>query len=356
MDDNFRKQKKRAQIFWIIKSLIIGVSAAMFAVGAVLLGTSLAKINIFWAWYVLIGAGAFLLGGGIPAWLWRVTDESVAHELDKTVGRERVQTALAYHDNDGDVFALQRQDVSVRLSSVKIAFNRIGAYILVPVLAAGIAGGGIASAALFNKTITPPIKDNPYIVDDWQQDRLADLIIYVQESDADEYTKTGTVTELMKLVNLEDIGVTDSQIVPFVRDAITKIRSTYTESNSTYPDDEEATDAQKQQKKTNRDVGEHVVKELYKIFEIQTDGIDEENPGDNQGGDVNENPENPNQGSNVSGSKQLFFDPELGYVYYEEIAQKYHNEINNALDSGLVSSDDWFDIVLLYFQFLDGAR
>ncbi len=354
MDKNFRKQKKRAQIFWIVKSLIIGVSAALFAIGVVLLGTCFAKVNLLWVWYLPIGIGAFVIGGGIPAWLWRVTDESVAHELDETVGRERVQTAFAYRDNDGDVFALQRQDVSVRLSSVKIVFKQLWIFILVPVLSAGIAGGGIAYASVSKKPVPEP-PDPPYIVDDWQQDRLADLIIYVQESDADDYTKTGTVTELMKLVNLENIGVTDSQIGPFVRDAITKIRSTYAEANATYPDDDAATDAQKQQKKTNRDVCEYVVKELYKIFDVQGDSLGEEGPGGNQG-NKNENPDNPNPGSNVSGSKQLFFDPELGYIYYSEIAQKYHNEINNALDSGLVSSDDWFDIVLLYFQYLDGVH
>ena len=355
MNENFKKQKKRAQIFWIVKSLIIGVSAALFAIGVVLLGTCFAKVNIFWAWYLPIGIGAFVVGGGIPAWLWRVTDESVARELDKKVERERVQTALAYRDSEGDVYELQRQDVSVRLSSVKIDFKPLWVFILVPVLSFAVFLGVILSTLLLNKPETPP-PDNPYVVDNWQQDRLANLITYVQESDADDYTKTGAVTELMKLVNLEDIGVTDSQIGPFVRDAITKIRSTYAEANATYPDDDVATDAQKQQKKANRDVCEYVVKELYKIFDIQTDIIGEEGPGTTPGDPGNDDPQKPNPGQNVSGSKQLFFDPELGYVYYEEIAQKYHNEINNALDSGLVSSDDWFDIVLLYFQYLDGVH
>lgn len=358
MDDNFKKHKKRAQIFWLVKSLIIGVSAAMFTIGVVLLGTCFAKVNLFWAWYLLIGIGAIAICGGISAWFLRVTDQSLAHELDQKVDRERVQTALAYRESEGGVYELQRKDVSDRLSSVRIDFKPLWVYILVIVLSFAIFLSGILCTLLIDRDEpTHAPVDNPYFIDEWQHDRLADLITYVQESDADEYTKIGVVSELMKLISLENMGVTESQIGPFVRDAITKIRSTYAEANSAYPDDDVATDAQKQQKKTNYNVGEYVVKELHKIFpDVVVEGLDgEENPGDSSGGG-DEKPENPNQGGNVSGSKQLFFDPERGYVYYDEIAQKYHNEINNALNGELVSSDDWFDIVLLYFQYLDGAR
>lgn len=357
MDGNFRKQKKRAQIFRLIKSLIIGVSAALFASGAALLIACFAKINLFWAWYLLIAAGAFVIGVGIPLWLLRVNDKSVAHELDKTVGRERVQTALEYGGSEGGVYELQRQDVSVRLSSVQIVFKPLVVFILVPVLSFAIFLGGLLCKLLITEEPISSPPELPYVVDDWQKDRLADLIIYVQESDADDYTKTGTVNELMKLVNLENMGITQSQIVPFVRDARTKIRSVYAEANAAYPDDDAATDAQKQQKKTNQEVGEYVAKELLKIFpDVPADSIDDENnpnQGDNNPGD---DKEDPNPGSNVSGSKQLFFDPELGYVDYEEIKQKYHNEINKALESGLISSNEWYDIVLLYFQYLDGVR
>lgn len=354
MDENFKKHKKRAQIFWIVKSLIIGVSAAMFAVGVVLLATCFAKVNLFWAWYVLIGICALAIGGGIPALCLRVTDQALARELDKKVDRERVQTALAYSESEEGIYELQRSDAAERIASVQIDFKPLWVYILVPVLSVVMFLSGLVCTLLLNKP-APPTEDNPYIVSDWQKDRLAYLIEYVQESDADDYTKTGIVSEIEKLIQLEKLGITDSGIQPMVKAAIEKIRSAYSEANDTYPADDIATDAQKQQKRTNRDVGEYVVKELYKIFEVKADTVDGddvpppdiENPGDNR---------DPNQGSDVTGSQQLCFDPELGYVYYQEIAQQYQNEINNALDSGLVSSDDWFDIVLLYFQFLNGAN
>ncbi|MDE6356591.1 MAG: hypothetical protein K2L67_05045 [Clostridia bacterium] len=354
MNDKFKKLKTRAQLFAVLKSLITGAAAALFVTGVTLLVCRLSGVNLFAYWYVLISLGVLLAGAGIAFAFFRVTDKKLARELDNTVGRERVQTALAYQTSEGDIYELQRGDAAERLAGVKPAFTRLWLFILLPVLAFSILLGG----ALVKTANAADAPDDPYQNTDWQKSSLSDLILYVRKSGADDETKVGITTELLKLVNLENLGITGSSLEPFVLDEIAAIRSVYTTVNGSYPTGEAETEEIKAQKRTNSEVGEYVVQQLYVIYDIQGSLIPDDKPTGGDGtGDTGDNGDGTGgEGGDHTGSRELFFDPELGYVFYDVVSKEYHDVIDKAMDDGVVSSDEWFDIIMLYFQILDGVR
>lgn len=352
MNDNFKKLKKKAWIIAILKCLLVGIAAGLFVTGVALLSCRLAKFDLYVLWYVLFAVGSVLLGAGISFSFFRVTDEKLARELDRSVGRERVQTALAYQASEGDIYELQRNDAAERLAPVKPAFTRLWLFLLLPVLAVSLLLCG-----LFIGAAKTPEEEDPYKLTEWQESRLSDLIVYVRDSAADEYTKDGTIEQLIKLVELENNGVTGSTIGPFVQDAITKIRAVYAAANGFYPSGEDETEEIKAQKQNNSKVGEYVVEELYATFGIEKAPGEGDPPGGNMTHDPNGGEEGPGPViGEKPGSSERFFDPELGYVSYDEVASKYHGIIDSAMDDDLVSSDEWYDIVMLYFQMLEGVR
>ncbi|MDE7453745.1 MAG: hypothetical protein K2N22_04985, partial [Clostridia bacterium] len=116
MDKNFSRFKKRVWLQILIKCIAIGLSAAAFAVNSVLLPCKLCGVNLFWLYYVLIGIGAFLIGGGITFVCLKTDDKKIAKLLDKELGlQERVQTALECQGEIGDIYELQRASASIAL-------------------------------------------------------------------------------------------------------------------------------------------------------------------------------------------------------------------------------------------------
>ncbi len=331
----------------------MGAAAALFVTGVVLLACHLAKYNLYALWYALIGVGCFLACAGVSFCFFRVTDGKIARELDKTVGRERVQTALAYQESEGDIYELQRADACEKLAPVKPKFTRLWLFILLPVLTLAV----FLCGCLITTNKEPDAADDPYEITDWQQSRLASLILYVKNSQADEDTKEGITAELMKLVNLEEMGVTGSSLAGFVQEAVTNVRSVYTAANGNYTSGENEKEADRAQKRINSEVGEYVVQELYKIFDIAPPPIEGgDKPGTNPNDPTDPDVKDPPIEGGNDGSRELFFDPELGYVTFDVISKKYHDIIDAAMDEGVVDSDEWFDIVMLYFQILEGVR
>ena len=137
MDASFKKIKKKFLVFAIIKSLICGVSAGLFAVGAVLLALKLAGIPIHGGYYALIGVCVASVCFGIVFPFMRLNDLKVARKLDKDYAlRERVETMVAFEKDGGDIAILQREDAQTKLENLpkkKPDFKKLWQYILMPV-------------------------------------------------------------------------------------------------------------------------------------------------------------------------------------------------------------------------------
>lgn len=194
MDAGFKKLKKKFLIYSIIKSLICGVSAGLFAVGAVLLSLKLAGIPIHGGYYALIGVCVACVCFGIVFPFLRPTDLKVARKLDKEYAlRERVETMVAFKDDGGDIAQLQREDAGSKLENLpekKPDFKKLWQYILIPVIALAV-----FVTAVFVPDRYPDESGaaENYNVTEWQLSSLKEVIAGVEQCELDDEVKQRTI-------------------------------------------------------------------------------------------------------------------------------------------------------------------
>ncbi|MDE5896791.1 MAG: hypothetical protein K2H43_03125, partial [Clostridia bacterium] len=113
MKDSFEKIKRSYLIRAVIAGTVGGVAAGLVCVGAVLLACKLNSVELHAGYYALIGLLPALAIGALLFLLLRPNDRRLAEKLDgKYKLRERVQTMLAYGNEEGVLPELQRQDAS----------------------------------------------------------------------------------------------------------------------------------------------------------------------------------------------------------------------------------------------------
>lgn len=363
MDKNFSKFKKRVWLHILIKCLSIGFATAALAVNAVLIPCKLCGIDLLWLYYVLIGLGGFLIGAGVALLCLKTDDKKIAKLLDKELGlQERVQTAYEFQGQVGDIYELQAVNTGLALGGVTKAlpFKNLVATVLCAVV--GVAGS----------TAVPPViaeyvpavfvtsasgedpedpKEPPRDISDWEWSALDDLIDYVKnKSKADAIAKAGMVDELEGLKNVLGLGVSQSSLKTFVQTTVMNIRNVVSDAN----DVSESND----QKAINTQEGDYVIQQLYVIFNL--DDTEEGNPGggDDEGDDPgdddeNENPIDPDDGNGggQTWNDAPFFDKDKGKVDVGEVIGQYNADMQEAFngDNGL-SEDEWWDIMVNYFQ------
>lgn len=119
MNGSFKKIKSKKLLWAVLKSLALGLSAGLAVSCALLLILKLCAVALNALYYVLIGAGAALIIGGIAFLIVRPTDKKVAKEVDDGYGlHESVQTALEFDGEEGAVLKLQREDAFGKLDSL----------------------------------------------------------------------------------------------------------------------------------------------------------------------------------------------------------------------------------------------
>lgn len=154
MGEAFLKIKRKYLLAAILKSAVIGVACGLFAVGTLLLALKLSAVALAAGVYVLIGIGGALLAGGVSFLLLRPTDAKVARRLDTEYDlRERVQTALAYAQQSGELYELQREDTRATLRALQLkkpTFKQIWQYVFV----------GVTSLALLLTAALLPMRIN----------------------------------------------------------------------------------------------------------------------------------------------------------------------------------------------------
>lgn len=213
MNESFRKFKNKFTVYAVIKALVSGISLALLAVGAVLLGLKLSGVGIA-AWcYVIIGVGVALTGGVATFFIVRPTDVKLAKRLDAEYGlNEKVQTMVQFSGCEGDMLELQRQDTSARLAAVpkmRIRFTRIWQYAAVAVLAVTVIFTGLfidpfkAEAKTPDPPVPPPATIQPE-EGAWEytavmQAAMAEIMQNVQDSALQSAEKDAVYSELYGL-------------------------------------------------------------------------------------------------------------------------------------------------------------
>ncbi len=208
MDASFKKIKKKFLVFAIIKSLICGVSAGLFAVGAVLLALKLAGIPIHGGYYALIGICVASVCFGIVFPFMRQDDLKVARKLDKDYAlRERVETMVAFEKDGGDIACLQREDAQTKLENLpkkKPDFKKLWQYILIPFVAVALF---VSAVAVKDRYPDGDDSDKVYAVTQWQLNSLKEIIDNVGDCELSEGVKQSTVETLEGFYNALVLGV-----------------------------------------------------------------------------------------------------------------------------------------------------
>ncbi len=200
----FFKFKRRQNLIRTIRALLIGLSCGMIVGGGWLLLWKLAVIEFNKMISLYAGLGAFALSGVLTFLLGGKSNKALARQLDSEFDlKARVQTMIAYSDEDGEMFAIQREDTEKALSSVPpkaFKFKRLWIYILVFVLSAGILASGIVVKD--TRIYAPPEGETvvPFELSEVQENGLKEIIKNVQDSELEEEFKTPMVAELEALL------------------------------------------------------------------------------------------------------------------------------------------------------------
>ena len=192
----------------IAKSVIFGLAVG-FAIGGICL--LLSKLAIFeFEPIISVFVGAFaLLASGVLFFLFNgISDKKFAEELDKKFDLQaRVQTMIAYENEESDVISLQREDTENALSGIPLRsykFKKLWIYIISVVLAMAIFATGVLVED--RRNIVPPEEIVPFELSDVQRSGLLELIKSVEKSEMEDEFKTPLVNELNALLaKLENI-------------------------------------------------------------------------------------------------------------------------------------------------------
>ena len=236
MSERFLKFKRRRNGIRITKSVMVGAATGLAFSGICLLLSKLAVIEFEPIISLFVGAGAFLIVGIAFFLLGGISDKKFAEELDKKFDLQaRVQTMVAYKDDESDILSLQREDTDKALSSIPLKsykFKKLWVYITSVVLAAAIFATGVVVED--RRNITPPEEIIPFELTDVQRNGLNEIIKMVEKSEMEEEFRTPLADELKSLLTkLEGID-TESEMQIALAESMAVITSiTYDSSTAT---------------------------------------------------------------------------------------------------------------------------
>lgn len=339
-------QKSRRDLW--LKAAIIGASAALLAVGILLL---LAKRSDLSPTLCLLGVIALPVGSGLFLLLKRNNHRKFAKTLDGDFAlHEKVQTMIAFEQSDTDMAALQREDTLRRLAQIppkKLRFGNLWVYILLPVLALAMMGTAIACPEKQEQPYVEPYEP-PVEITDWEWEALDKLIDYVQTSKADEQIlKQETLKALRALKSLLLGGVTESSLNGIVQTTITQISN----ARATAADSVQITE---EQKTINEEVYRYTIEKLCEIFRVENATDDPVKDPDSPGDKIDDGKWNGSGELNMGANEQMF-DPQEGYVPYGNVIGKYQTEINKAFAEGNLTQEE-YDYLTAYFGLLYGGK
>lgn len=239
MSDKFKKLKRKYVLGSILKSLVCGLSFGLFAVGVVLLALKLSANSLDTVWYVLIGVGVAILGGGVAFIFFRPTNKRVATRIDNEFAlEERVQTSLEFSDREGTIVELQREDTEKRLKTLpksKFRLAGIWQFCLVVFIAVAMAVTAftVPTAQAAEPPVVIPPEDRPRTVTEIELQSVRDIIAVVSRSEIKSEAKEAAIGELNELlVVLENDVKTEGQLSSAISTTVVNINNIFNGLNT----------------------------------------------------------------------------------------------------------------------------
>ena len=205
MGTEFKRLKRYHAAWTMVRTAAFGLSVFLLLAGVFLLLDKLQLIQLGAVGYIISGVAALAVGAA-AYWMLRKPELGLAEKIDREQKlRERVQTMVAYQNDDGPVVQLQRQDTEDRLKQVRKVGGRASslamhAAMLALAFSVFMVGLMLPAEAVQAGPSTPPQETEPlYIATDWQKAALEELIQHVRESDMEESVKVPVAQSLTEL-------------------------------------------------------------------------------------------------------------------------------------------------------------
>ncbi len=195
------KQKMRAGV--ILRALLAGISlgVAVFAVQWLLAKLLTAQPD--YITMMLTGGGAAAVTIGLVMVLFWPTDRRVAKKLDdKLQLNEKVQTMVAFRNEDTEMVLMQRENADSILQQIptnRMRSKKAWMILIAPVLAVACLTGAIVVNAMDTQPAQPTQPDSSWSFYEIYKVRLNEVIEYVRTSQMDQVPKDGVVAQLQAL-------------------------------------------------------------------------------------------------------------------------------------------------------------
>lgn len=228
MGTEFLRLRRKNAVWRVIRALLTGIIVALLLSGGLMAMFKLTSTDGRMMLCVTVGAVAGVLAMVIRWLMLHRSDLRAAEQMDAEHHlKERVQTMIAFREDNSAMLTLQREDTEEKLKSVKsYGVRKIGvfAHVGLVVLAAAVLVGGVMLPARAEEE--PPVYVEPeYNATAWQLASLDELIIHVQESNMAQPAKDQTVADLQDLREVLGGSITVSALKERV---IKVISNTYT--------------------------------------------------------------------------------------------------------------------------------
>jgi len=207
MGGNFRKFKTRILLIRLIKSISFALSLGLVVAGTLLTLARFEIVGLEPLYSCLIGAGAALLVGVGLFFIFRASEKTIARTLDKDYNlNEKVQTMVAYKDEQGAMYDLQRADANASLAAVKdkgYVFRRILAGLICLIVCAGLFGVSFVfkPAPVEPPPPPPPPEEIPFELSENEIKIIEELIAYVNASEMSSPHKENIASALSEMLD-----------------------------------------------------------------------------------------------------------------------------------------------------------
>lgn len=238
MGTEFLRLRRKNAVWRLLRSLMTGLAAGFLLSGILLLLFKLTSTDGRTALCLGAGGAAALVVTSLRFLMLRRTDLRSAEQIDSEHGlKERVQTMIAFREEDSAMLTLQRMDTEEKLKSVRsygIKAGTVVAVVCVLVLATAVLATGLILPA---RAVVeePPVTEPEYDASAWQLASLEELIVHVQESNMAEPAKGKTIAELQALRETLNGNITVSA---FKAQVIQVIGNVYTYTDQTNSNDD----------------------------------------------------------------------------------------------------------------------
>lgn len=236
MIKSLNKFKNRLLGLRILKASLAGVSLGAMVSGVLLILHKLEIISVFPMLLLPIGASVALIVFLIVFFALWTSKRKLADRLDRNFGlNERVQTTLAFRNEIGEMYELQREDTEKALANIKksrLKARHLWVYFLLLILGVGVLTSGVLLKE--KEPYIPPVEVIPFEISEMQIAGIEELIKYVDSSQMEEPYKSDMLSALSTLLTELKAATTEPEMQASLAKALTEITEiTYDSSSMT---------------------------------------------------------------------------------------------------------------------------